>query len=342
MRILLVLILTLILPLGPVAARDLPNGTYAVLGDVLPGIKQGYIVPVYLHVTISPGRLDWTFVTIGATVPIYCNTHQRCQTDLQSLSHHVDWDEDGILTVRQTERRTGDGLAIDRASLDDAHIFAPIQNLVEGGRLSFRGAGGRLTNPNHPGEARLIRASPPELREAVDLVKSFNQPMVQFDQCGVAQILTIQNMANRSDDQQQVLDAARFLGQMKRIEAKRHTYREATTDPDIIAEIEYLTSHYAAYQFALTFAQQEEEAALMAGHSYSDEILIAIAKDAAAPMTKLLDEEDVAELFETWRTELLAAQRYFARYAVAASKSENPISLICRNITLKPPEAPPG
>jgi hypothetical protein len=61
MKFLICLIGALILSL-PAAARDLPTAQYALIGTALPGIQQGEIIPVFVHVDIQGGRMDWTFV----------------------------------------------------------------------------------------------------------------------------------------------------------------------------------------------------------------------------------------------------------------------------------------
>jgi hypothetical protein len=322
---------------GTADARDLPQAGFAVLGEVLPGIKEGYIIPIYVHVEMGGDQMDWTFLTAIPPNAEDCELRGRCAAQVQSLSHQVAWGADDTVRIVETQLTTDEGLVIDRADLDGPHIFDSIQWLLSGGTLSVTPQGGLLRKTarrSAPRQVALVPASVQDMRDALSLMVQFNQSLVQLDQCGIRQILPMMAAQTPTPRQTQVVAAARLAGEIARIRAEAMYYGTREPPDAERARLEALSLQASAFRYAVVWPQSSLVEAMQAGEDLDDDALVALTREGLAPLMDQLGPDGVAEILETQRARLIALQRLSARFMQGYREGRDPLAMLCSDISL--------
>lgn len=335
----LALFLVLFIP-WQAAAKDLPKAEYVLLGEVLPGIQDGIIVPVFVHLQTDKDQMNWNFITVFVPDKLMCDDFGNCNQVEPALSHKVRWKEDGDLQVLSTDRRTGHGKVIDRAEIDASQIINPIDSLVQNGTLTLGDQGGTfklLRRGKSPKVVDLQPVSLEDLLAAISLVKGFNLSFADLNQCAVRQVVAIMGKADRSEAEQQVVDAARFLGRYDRLdgEGRYYPFREAPEDQR--EEVGLKSLHSSAMQVGLRIPLRDVTDALLNGTPMSDEDVLAQSAEIIARLEKSAGAyyQTIREdILVTHRTQLLAAIRLSARFSALQAKGHELQQAVCSDITL--------
>lgn len=322
----------------PAIAKELPSGQYALIGDVLPGIQQQEITPVYVHVEVTTAQLNWTFLPVIPPNADLCTQKGKCKWMVPALSHDVVWNDDGTLTVQAEQRHTGDDMTIvvpdavpDR---DGPFILDVVTNVVQGAHLVLNKDGGTLTNNGK--QIRLLPARVEDMMTAVHLLRTFEQPITPLKQCGMRQAMEILNRSNgRSSQEQEVLDAARYAAFLDKMRAQADYYY-LDTPPEKEAEIRHLETALLLAGMAISGSKEAVAQASLAGSALSDKDTLEMAyqrTDLLKQATGDKHDELVGQLLNDRRTEFLAFARLMARYDAQIQQGINPRDAICQDIT---------
>jgi len=284
--------------------------------------------------------MDWTFITSFIPNKMMCDKSGNCERAVPALSHKVEWKSGGDIRIVSSERRTGPGMEIDRANLDAAYVLNPVDQLVARGVLELGAQGGTFSLERR-GKSRkkidVLPASLTDLLDAIGLVKSFEMSFSQLNHCGVRQVVAMMVTEDRTEAEQQVVDAARYLGSYDRLqgEAQYYPFREAPEDQQ--EEVERKSIHASAMQVGLRMPLRDVTDAYLNGTPMSDEDVLTQSANVIARLEKPAGEnyETIRkDILETRRVQLLAAIRLSARFSALQAKGHVLQEAVCSDITL--------
>ncbi|MCP3972717.1 MAG: hypothetical protein GY717_20830 [Rhodobacteraceae bacterium] len=336
-----ILALLAALAFGPAQARDLPQGEYLLTGNVLPAIREGLIVPVFVHLSTHGDRMDWSFVTAYNPDAVFCAETGKCHRMVQTLSHTVHWDDDGDLRVVSTDRTSGEGLVIDRASVDTLLIYAPLTTLIGGARLELSQTGGTLSHEsrrNGGTEIELVPATLDQLLQAMAIPRALELSLALLDQCAIRQVLDLANDPDPTPAARELLLAARYLYDIEKNEAISSYYSTPEEiPPQERAAVEAARNYWHAARFPMQHSFIDAAEARIAGTPLSDEALLALASETMTMMQDELgaDYDALAEeILVNRRAGLLAAIRFYARFATVVQSGADLQNALCADVTL--------
>ncbi|WP_425052212.1 hypothetical protein [Psychromarinibacter sp. S121] len=323
---------------APAAAKDLPEGTFAVVGDVFPAVNEGLMVPVFAHVTTTADTLEWRFFTGFPATDDMCKNFGKCQTVVQGLTQQVSWD--GRLSLNASTHASGEGMTIDRPDIDPITIYGALDEFIDGAMLDMDAGGGTLAQGGrrgNPREVTLIPATLEELRDAVALVKTFEQSLAKLEGCAVRQVLDFGTLSDPTPAQREVLLASRYAGWLDQLEAERGYYFLDEPPESENERIDRLTMQRNAVNIARAMPLQEVAEGMLSDAPLPDDTIIGLSAAALELLeTRMAEDYDAmrTEILESRRDELLALIRLSARYAVRMSEGWDPITALCNDITL--------
>lgn len=336
----LILALMLSLTTAQAQSRDLPEGSFYVAGEVLPAIKQGALVPVQVHLTLTGNRLEWRFITSFLPNAASCERDGKCHQVVQSLSHDVTWNADGTLTLDSTDLKTGPDLTIDRAEFDNLLVHAPVSSLVDRAILTLDASGGTLTKTGVGGlvrEVTLIPATLDQTLAAVSVPYAFELSLSQLDQCAIRQVLGVYNAETRSPVQADLLRAAKHFHHLYRLNGAANYYSLHDAPADQAERLDSQRLHATAAQMTFSFAAFELAKATDEGKTLSDAEILTIAEDALSKLRdRLGDQYDVirTDILDTRGSDLIAAARLSARMRQLIKSGTDPYAAVCADVTL--------
>ena len=326
---------------APAVAKDLPTGEYVLLGNVLPGIQDGFIVPIFVHLLTTGDQMNWTFITSYIPDKHSCESGNKCDQAIAALRHKVQWQPDSSLKILSTDRMTGPGMAIDREDFDGPYVLDPIQGLVSRGQLELSADGGVFTLERRGQSRKVIDLAPvalDDLMDAIAFVKGFEISLGKLNHCAIRQVVKIMADEDRSEIEQQVVDATRFMGRFERVssDARYHLFGEEPESER--AEIKQKSILSAAMKVAAAVPRHDVTTAMLDGKPLTDAEILAISTEFVSRVAKSAGEYYPAlikEILETRRHQLLATIKVFSRLEVLRAKGHVLETAICQDVTLK-------
>lgn len=326
----------------PAAARDLPTGEFLLTGPVLPGIQEGNIVPVFVHLTTRPGHLEWRFVTYFAGDALNCEEFGKCQAVVQPLSHDVEWQDDGRFEITKVMLPDSLGLTIDRPVEDVEFIYPDILSMVESGILSLTEQGGTwLAKSEQSSVIRQVFLTPFSLEEtqgAIAYIGIFELSFARLNQCGISQLAKIINSEPQDDIGLDVLETMRFAQHLKQLNDAEGYYNlgdDGRPDPE---KHEKIKAERDALQLGIqsgmrlvqdTIDQEKSPSGLNIWAEVTQS-----AKDNSARFDPLLGRP-MAELLNEWRPGIIATVKLMSRFSIATSKGLDPYQAVCSDVTMR-------
>ena len=324
-------------------AKDLPKGEFLLTGPVLPGVQDGKIVPVFVHATTTANRIEWSFLTSFSSDDYFCQQYQKCQNIVQTLSHTVDWKDDGTLRLLKTDRKTGDGLAIDRPREDALYVYDALQSLLNNAKLTLTADGGSLTSQaGRRSTARSVTWHPMTLQqtqEAIAFVKSFELSFGELDFCALRQYADIVANPNRTELDAEILAAGRFAHILEQATNTSNYYFASAVPADKVDATEFARVQSDVLyllrvngRFILDDARDAGEPDLT-----SAQLWFELSKQLSGPLGKRINDLAPGYLetaTTTLQTEIIAAIRHSARLRDAGSYGGNLMQAVCNDIRL--------
>jgi len=328
--------------LHPAYANDLPEGDFLLTGPVLPGIQEGYIVPITVHASIRDNRIHWSLMTSYGADAMGCETHGKCDRINQSLVHHVTLADDGTLSLDKIDRERGKHLTVDRPDEDETYVFGALNMLIDGAKLTLTEQGGTLhSRAGRRATARKITLHPLSLeqtQQALAFILSFEVSLAQMNHCAIRQFAEIAAKPNPDPIESEILAAARFYGEQMELNDLARYY--VLTDPpaELADEVALASGKYELSRAMLFFGSRLQMLADEAEPLSDAQIWTGLAQEFTQSGLAARFEKEVPgyfdEIVSTRADEILAALKIQQRFANAMREGQVPLTLLCSDLRM--------
>ena len=239
------------------------SGDYILVTPMLDGIGQGEIIPVYVHLRVGEGRMEFRYLTSFAPDAKMCELTQKCRRAVHGLTLPFTEAEDGTIRAGAPDFHTGEGQTIDRADADMGHILVPTVRAVSGARAEWSDGGLTLTRKGRR-RSRSFRFLPGDLRlleDAIGFAVAHEVALSRLDYCIVRQVVEIANKPDPTPAEADVLATARAAGQFVRLRAEAGYYSLAPEKfPGPEADMRALRDRELMFSMALSLPTPEDAA----------------------------------------------------------------------------------
>ena len=330
-----VLALTAVFAAPAALADDGPeSGGYMLVDTVLDGIEAGLIVPIFTHVevTITPegGHMEFTFFSSYAGDSMSCEMQQKCERAVNALGLDFATDDDGRLAVTDADIRTGPGLTIDRADVDEPFIIRPMIALIDGAQATWSKNEIVLAPQDWPAgrTARFLSADLDDAYDALAFALGFEVALYQLDHCVIRQVMEIANRSTllRSEADRELLDAVHFAGAYTRLDDRIGYWAfDRDNDPRDPAEVSALQSRISLVRVAMAYVPYQD----------GEDSVAAIEEGIGALRDRIDDFEAVyADFILPNLDGIVAMRRMMGRYAAIIDQGYDPVESLCRSVHL--------
>lgn len=174
------------------SADDLPQGEFALVGDVFLAVKAGYIGHTYAHITIEGRQLKWSFSKPHLVTAENCTNHGICEMPVQSLTQMIAPAGDGTYSLISNTYEVDPKRIIDGLETDKPYIYEEMNLLIDGASIIIQD-GILLISSNDPRiENRVVLGLPATSSDTYLVAQYLTQYKVskyQTEQCGLVQLL---------------------------------------------------------------------------------------------------------------------------------------------------------
>jgi len=314
-------------------SKELPQGQFALIGDLFPGIQEGYVPPVYVHLTIDGDTIEWGFLKAYEPTTGSCNDLEKyCTPIIRKLTQKVRWRDSGIVELLSSEVDNDPNLIIDRAEFDNIFFLFVADQLVNGASLVVGGSGFELTPKHSKFQDPTIFAIPlsvQDMRDALAVITHFDVYLNDFQQCVLSRLLALHMIHDRTQLEQEVLLAMRFFGQMAKARARAFYVSKGFIAPNERRALTKRQTEARAWEIALSYAPMKLQRDSWETNAPSDAELVAHVEafiDRAQPILEDKYDSLKQTITVAFRKELLAAARFANRYASTFANFESRIT----------------
>lgn len=310
------------------------SGSYMLVDTVLDGVEAGDIIPIFTHmaVTATPdgGHMEFTFLSSYAGDSITCEAIQKCERAVNALGLDFVMRNDGRLSVRDVDIRTGPGLTIDRDDVDEPFIIRPIIAMIDGAQATWSENEIVLTPLGWPAgrTARFLSADLDEAYDALAFALSFEVSLGYLDHCVIRQVMEIANLSTllRSEAERELLDAVHFAGVFTRLDDQIGYWAfDRDNDPRDPAEVRAMQSRISLVGVAMVYVPYQD----------GEDSVAAIEEGIGALRDRIDDFEAIRTDFILPNLDgIVAMRRTMGRYASVIEQGHDPVESLCRSVHL--------
>lgn len=308
------------------AADALPSGEFVLVNSVLPGPRQRATTPVYTHLTLTDGHMEFRFISTAAPDALSCKETQKCERAVNALGLDYVLENDRIV-VTDHEIRTGPRMLIDHQESDLPLIIEPMLQLVDGAtatvgenEVSFHAPDGT--------DARFLAGSLAEAQEAMAFAMSWGVSLHDLDRCVLRQIaeVRLREETGMSEAEHNLLKAVDAAGISSEVQQAGQYWAMMPDAPEANSpEIQRLTTAAAYLRILPQAVRQYPEVT---------------PEQAQAMMLERLSEAEsfdatiVDEYVTPNREGLLQLGRYHIWFGELLSEGEDPVKRLCQSVLL--------
>ena len=330
--------------MGPTLTDDtLPDGDYLLVEDVLPGVRNGDIPPVYVHASTQGSRIDWTFFAWTGPSAEACAEHGKCQHFVQALSHDIEIGPEGTITHVTSMPGADAGQTIDWPGSDSSFILDEIDQLIRGATLDLDRNGGTLTAASTSDTPRTVTFLPATLNDAdaaVAYAGTLSLPLARLNHCVTRQAITALTEPDPNPAMNLVAQAVRFAGEYRRAQRAADYHVRVPADPGDAAQDAEANARKEVFALVVSEPAKAGAIRLARGDELRDAELEEQMRQTLARIEDGPSEEmhrAARDIRETWKDGALAMARIAARVRALEMTGQDTTEAACRDASFTLP-----